>query len=233
MSWWMKRLWCVFKYATYPLHFTSCCYITKRLLGRSWTLCNEHVWLFKRRRNVLLKIKRLNKPAESRSKHKHSRMLSPVYQKHFSQRLTRPIKRALGRKLLTETDSWASCQRSITATSFDTRLPPPDNTPWQLQTAFRFSIWAEIYHRRSDKLGEAATSLTGLTQSSRFSFTITAMGKRGSDNSFWSWGNVTLSCSRGIHPRASWGITSVSIWHKINVSISVHQLNSVMCVWLT
>lgn len=157
------------------------------------------MWLFNRPCNVLLKLKRLNKSSESKTQTQQDALLGVGCS---SSALSKEL---WAWKYWRKQTAEPSCQWSITTTSFDTRHPPPDNTPWQLQTAFRFRIWTEIYHRRSDKLGEAATSLTGLTQSPRFSFTITAMWKRGSDNSFWSWGNVTLSCSGGIHPRAFFG----------------------------
>lgn len=93
MSRWMKWPWCVLKNATYPPHFTSCCYVTKWLLGRSWTLCNEHVWLFNRPCNVLLKLKRLNKSSESKTQTQQDALpgvpetflsaAHPPYQKSF------------------------------------------------------------------------------------------------------------------------------------------------------
>lgn len=165
------------------------------------------MWLFNRPCNVLLKLKRLNKSSESKTQTQQDALLGVGCS---SSALSKEL---WAWKYWRKQTAEPSCQWSITTTSFDTRHPPPDNTPWQLQTAFRFGIWTEIYHRRSDKLGEAATSLTGLTQSPRFSFTITAMWNR--EVTIHS-GHEVMShwaAVEGFTQERFSGITFISIWH--------------------
>lgn len=127
-------------------------------------------------------FKHNNGPTGNQPRHKHIRNISSVPETSLSSSSV-PLKEPWA-GLLTDTDSWASCQWSITATSSDAHLPPPKNlhkhTLKSTSSLYYLSYtrwWKTIPHVGSDKLREAQTSLTGLTQSPSFSITVTTMWK--------------------------------------------------------